>query len=214
MIHTYNGILLNHKNECNNAIYSNLDGPRDYHIKWNKSHRERQISYDITHKWNLIFFKDKINLQNRDRVLKILKRKLQLPKGKGSVQLSCSVVSDSFRPHESQHARPSCSSPTPGVYSNSCPSSWWSHPAISSSIVPFSSCPQALPASVFSNESTLRLRWPKYWIFSFSISPSSEHQDWSPLEWTGWISLQSKGLSRVLSNTTVQKLPKGKGKGE
>ena len=92
-----------------------------------------------------------------------------------SVQFSCSVVFDSLRPHESQHARPLCPSPTPRVYSNSCPSCRWCHPAISSSVVPCSSCPQSLPASVFSNESTLRMRWPKYWSFSFSISPSNEH---------------------------------------
>ena len=93
-----------------------------------------------------------------------------------SVQFSHSVMSDSLRPHESQHARPPCPSPTPGVCSNSCPSSWWCHPAISSSVVPFSSCPQSLPASrVFSNESALRIRWPKYWNFSFTISPSNEH---------------------------------------
>ena len=79
-----------------------------------------------------------------------------------SVQFSRSVVSDSLQPHELQHARPACPSPTPGVYSNSCPSSRWCHPTISSSVVPFSSCPQFLPASEsFSNESTLRMRWPK-----------------------------------------------------
>ena len=92
-----------------------------------------------------------------------------------SVQFSSSVVSNSLQPHESQHARPPCPSPTPGVYSHLCPSSRWCHPAISSSVIPFSSCPQSLPASVFSNESTLRMRWPKYWSFSFSISPSNEH---------------------------------------
>jgi len=79
-----------------------------------------------------------------------------------SVQFSRSVVSDSLRPHESQHARPPCPSPTPGVHSDSLPLSQWCHPAISSSVVPFSSCPQSLPASVFSNESTLHMRWPKY----------------------------------------------------
>ena len=83
-------------------------------------------------------------------------------------------MSDSLRPHESQHARPPCPSPTPRVHSNSHPLSQWCHPAISSSVVPFSSCPQSLPASVFSNESTLHLRWPKYWSFSFSIIPSKE----------------------------------------
>ena len=104
-----------------------------------------------------------------------------------SVQFSRSVVSDSLQPHESQHARPPCPSPTPGVHSNSCPLSWWWHPAVSSSVFPSSSCPQSLPASVFSTESTLPMRWPKYWSFSFSISSSSEHP--------GLISLQSKGLS-------------------
>ena len=93
-----------------------------------------------------------------------------------SVQFSHSVMSDSLRAHESQHTRPPCPSLTPGVYSNSCTSSRWCHPAISSSVVPFSSCPQSLPASgFFSNELTLPMRWPKYWSFSFSISPSDEH---------------------------------------
>ena len=91
-----------------------------------------------------------------------------------SDQISHSVVSNSLRPQESQHTRPPCPSPTPGVHSDSCPSSQWFHPAISSSVVPFSSCPQSLPGSVFSNESTLHMRWPKYWGFSFSIIPSKE----------------------------------------
>ena len=93
-----------------------------------------------------------------------------------SVQFSRSVVSDSLRPHESHHARPPCPSPTPGVHSNSCPSSQWCHPAISSSVVPFLLLPPIPPSiRVFSNESTLRMRWPKYWSFSFSIIPSKEH---------------------------------------
>ena len=122
-----------------------------------------------------------------------------------SVQFSHSVVSDSLQPHESQHARPPCPSPTPGVYSNSCPLSRWCHPAISSSVIPFSSCPQSLPASGYFPMSQL-FAWGGQSIgsFSFSISPMNT-QDWSPLEWTGWISLQSKGLSRVVFNTTVQK---------
>ena len=91
-----------------------------------------------------------------------------------SVQFSRSVVSDSLRPHELQHARPLCPSPTPGLYSDSRPSSQWCHPAISPSVVPFSSWPQSLPASVFSNESTFLMRWPKYWHFNFSIIPSKE----------------------------------------
>ena len=122
-----------------------------------------------------------------------------------SVQFSRSVVSDSLWPHKSQHARPPCPSPAPGVHSNSRPSSRWCHPAISFSAVPFSSCPQSLPASGSFPMSQLHMRWPKYWIFSFSIILPVNTQDRSPLEWTGWISLQSKGLSRVLSNTTVQK---------
>ena len=80
-----------------------------------------------------------------------------------------------LRPHECQHARPPCPSPTPGVHSNSRPSSPWCHPAISSSLIPFSSWPQSLPASVFSNESTLHISWPKDWSFSFNLSPSNEH---------------------------------------
>ena len=93
-----------------------------------------------------------------------------------SVQFSCSVVSDSLRPHESQHARPPCPSPTPGIHSDSRPSSQWCHPAISSSVVPFSSCPPIPPSiRVFSNESTRHIRWPQYQSFSFSIIPSKEH---------------------------------------
>ena len=90
----------------------------------------------------------------------------------GSVQFSRSVMSNSLWPHELQHARPPCPSPTPGVHSNSRPLSQWCHPAISSSVSPFS-CSQSF--RVFSNESALRMRWPKYWSFSFNISPSNEH---------------------------------------
>ena len=89
-----------------------------------------------------------------------------------SVQFSCSVVSDSLRPHEPQHARPPCLSPTPGVHPNPCPSSQWCHPTISSSIIPFSSCPQSFPASGSFQMTQL---FAKYWSFSFSISPSNEH---------------------------------------
>ena len=122
-----------------------------------------------------------------------------------SVQLSGSVVSNSLRPPESQHARLPCPSQTPRVYSNLCPSSWWCHPAISSSVTPFSSCPQSLPASgsflmsqlfAWGGQSTGVSAWA-------SVLPMNT-QDWS-LRWTGWISLQSKGLSRVFSNTIIQK---------
>ena len=93
-----------------------------------------------------------------------------------SVQLSCSVVSDSLQPHGQQHARLPCPSPSPRVYPNSCPLSQGCHPVISSSVIPFSFCPPIPPSiRVFSNESTLCTRWPKYWSFSFSISPSNEH---------------------------------------
>ena len=94
---------------------------------------------------------------------------------------------------------------TPRVYSNPCPSSRGCHPTISFSVIPFSSLLHLSQHQVFSSESALHIRWPKYWSFSFNISPSNEHPDWFPLGWTGWISLQSKGLSRVFSNTTVQK---------
>ena len=121
-----------------------------------------------------------------------------------SVQFSCSVVSNSLWPHELQHARPPYPSPTPRVHSDSRPSSRWCHPAISS-CHPLLLLPPIPPnIRVLSNESTLHMRWPKYWSFSFSISPSNT-QDLSPLEWTGWISLQSKELSRVFSNNIVQK---------
>ena len=117
-----------------------------------------------------------------------------------SVQFSHSVMSDSLRPHESQHARPPCPSPTPGVHSNSCALSRWYHPAISTSVVPFSSCPQSLPASGSFPMSQL-FAWGGQSIgisASESVLPMNT-QDWSPLEWIGWISWQSKGLSRVFS---------------
>ena len=123
-----------------------------------------------------------------------------------SVQFSCSVVSNSLWPHESQHARPPCPSPPPGARSNSCLSSQWCHPAISSSVVPFSSCPQSLPALESFPMSQLFASGGQ--SIGVSALPSvlpKNTQDWSPLEWTGWISLQSMGLSRVFSNTTVQK---------
>ena len=125
-----------------------------------------------------------------------------------SIQFSSlqSVMSDSLQPHEPQHARPLCPSPTPWVHPNPCPLSRWCHPAISSSVIPFSSCPQSFPTS----ES-----FPMNQLFtsggqSIGVSASASvlpmnTQDWSPLVLTGWISLQSKGLSRVFSNTTVQK---------
>ena len=115
-------------------------------------------------------------------------------------------MSDSLRPHELQHARPPCPSPTPRVHSDSCPTSQWCHPAISSSVVPFSSCPQSLPASGSSPMSPL-FAWggQSTGISALASFLPKNTQDWSPLGWIGWISLQSKGLSRVFSYTTVQK---------
>ena len=121
-----------------------------------------------------------------------------------TVQFSCSVMSDFLRHHRLQHTRPPCPSPTPGVYSSSCPLSQWCHPTISSSVVPFSSCPQSFPASG---------SFPMNQLFPSgdqSIGASSSAsvlpiQDWFPLGWTGWISLQSNGLSGVFSSTAVQK---------
>ena len=122
------------------------------------------------------------------------------------VQFSRSVVSDSLWPHESQHARPPCPSPTPGVHPNSCAPSRWCHPAILSSVVPFSSCSQSLPASKSFPMSQLFVSGGQSIGVSASASVLLKNtQDWYPLEWTGWISLQSKELSRVFSNTTVQK---------
>ena len=123
-----------------------------------------------------------------------------------SVQFRCSVVSDSLWAHGLQHARPPCPSPTPKVYSNSCPLSQWCHPTISSSAVPFSSClqsfpaPESFPMSQFFTSGGQIIRV----LASTSVLPMNT-QDWFPLRWTGWISLQSKGLSRVFSNTTIQK---------
>ena len=123
-----------------------------------------------------------------------------------SFQFSCSVVSNSLRPHELQHARPPCPSPVPRVHPNSCPLSQWCHPMISSSVIPFSSCLQCFPASgSFQMSQLFALGGQSIGVSaSTSVLPMNT-QDWSPLGWTGWISLQSKGLSRVFSNTTDQK---------
>ena len=123
-----------------------------------------------------------------------------------SVQFSRSVMSNSLWPHESQHAMPPCPSTTPRVYPNPCPLSRWCCPAISSSVVPFSTCPQSFPASESFPMSQL-FAWGGQSIGASALASflPKNTQGWSPSEWTGWISLQSKGLSRVFSNTTVQK---------
>ena len=123
-----------------------------------------------------------------------------------SVQFSRSVMSNSLLPHESQQARPPSPSPSPGVHSDSHPSSQWCHPAISSSVVPLSSCPQSLPASESFPMSQL-FAWggQSTGVSALASFLPKKSQGWSPLAWTVWVSLQSKGLSRVFSNTTVQK---------
>jgi len=121
-------------------------------------------------------------------------------------QFTRSVMSNSLWPHEWQHARPPCPSPTPRIHSNSCPSSRWCQPAISSSVVPFSPCPQSLPASrSFPMRQLFSWGGQRIGVSASASVPPMSTQDGSPLGWTGWISLQSKGLSRVFSNTTVQK---------
>ena len=117
-----------------------------------------------------------------------------------SVQFSCSVMSDSLQPHELQHTRPPCPSPTPRVYSNLCLLRRWCHPTISSSVVPFFSCPQSFPAQGYFQMSQFFTSGDQSIGVSASASVLSINiQDWFPLGWTGWISLQSKGLSRVFS---------------
>ena len=155
------------------------------------------------HQWLIVTFlkkyRQQVNYKTKTLELWIVSEMI-------SVQFSHSVMSDSLQPHESQHARPPFPSPTTRVHSNSCPSCWWCHLAISFSVVPFSSCPQSLPAS----ESFPASQLFSWGVQSLGVSALASvlpmnTQDWSPLEWAGWISWQSKGLSRVFSNTTVQK---------
>ena len=164
--------------------------------------KEAEVWY---HKASGIMSQRRRNIFKREKAKKnwlLFKSSLQF----SSVQFSHSVVSDSLRTHELQHARPPCPSPTPGVYPNPCPLRQWCHPTISSSVVPFSSCPQSFPASRSFQMNHLFTSGGQ----SIGVSASTSvlpmnTQDWSPLGWTGWISLQSKGFSRVFSNTTIQK---------
>ena len=122
-----------------------------------------------------------------------------------SIQFSHSVVSNSLRPHEPQHARPPCPSPTPRVHPNSCPLSQWCHPTISSSVIPFPSCPQSFLASgCFPMSQLFASGGQRIGVSASTSVLAMNTQDWSPLGWTDWISLQSKGLSRVFSNITSQ----------
>ena len=121
------------------------------------------------------------------------------------VQFSCSVMSNSLRPHEPQHPRPPCPSPTCGVYSNPCPLSQWCHPTISSSVIPFLFLPSMFSAlGSFQMSQYFASAGQSIGVSASTSVFSMNTQDWSPLGWTGWISLQSKGLSRVFSKTTVQ----------
>ena len=175
-----------HLNTVVCQLYLNITGPKNF--LWENKKE----------KWPSCFCKN--NICSLWRVLKWRKLWIKIV----SVRFSRSVVSDSLQPHESQHARPPCP-PTPGVHSNSSPSSPWCHPAISSSFVPFSSCPQFLPASESFPMSQL-FTWggQSTGLSALASFLPKKTQDWSPLEGTDWISLQSKGLSRVFSNTTVQ----------
>ena len=123
-----------------------------------------------------------------------------------SVQFTCSVMSESLRPHGLQHTRPPCPSPTPGVYSNSCPLSQWCHPTVSYSVVPFSSCLHSFPASEsFQMRQFFASGGQRIEVSASALVRPMNIQNWFPSGWTGWFSLKSKGLSRVFSNTTVQK---------
>ena len=151
-----------------------------------------------------------LNINEKNRIIKIknwwLKINFFFIINGDSIQFSCLLVSDSLRPHELQHARLPCPSPTPGVHPNPYPLSQWCHPTISFSVIPFSSCPQSFPVSGSFQISQLFAAGGQTTAVSASTSVLPMiTQDWSPLGWTCWICLQSKGLSRVFSNTTVQK---------
>ena len=197
--------------------YSVINTTQHTHTEARTHTTKRKKSRDLTVKCFLTFLKpENVPLYSKRTKIKLICHvnqckwaKLDLkiialtPKPNSSVQFSRSVVSDSLWPHESQHTRPPWpSSPTPGVYPNSCPSSRWCHPAISSSVVLFSSCPQSLPESESFPMSQLFASGGQSIGVSASVSVLPMNtQGWSPSEWTGWISLQSKGLSRVFSNT-------------
>ena len=174
--YTYNRILFSLNKEGDSDRCYNMGESWGHYTKWNKPVTKGQILHDSIYISTSVQF--------------------------SSVAQSCLTL----RPHESQHASPPCPSPTPGVHSDSCPSSRWCHPAISSSVIPFSSCPQSLPASGSFPMSQL-FAWGSQSIGVSALASflPMNTQDWSPLGWTGWISLQSKGLSTIFFNTAVQK---------
>ena len=172
--------------------------PESDHI-WNL------ISFHHLYCYHLVRFQMYLKVESKHLLMIIGSEAPCLP-GLSSVQFSHSVVSDSLQPHGLQHARPPCPSPTPGVYSNSCPLNRWCHPTISSSVIPFSSHLQSFPASGAFQMSQFFASGGQSIGASASASVLPMNtQDWFALGWTGWISLQSKGLSRIFSNTTVQK---------
>ena len=189
---------------------------RDYSWKFpqhgkgdNQIQEAQRVPYRINPRRNMLrhILIKLTKTKHKEKILKAAREKQQVtymrnPIRFSSVQFSHSVMSDSLRPQETQHTRPPCPSSTHGVYPNPCPLSRWCHPAISSSVVPFSSCPQFLPVSGSFPMSQL-FAWGGQ---STGVSASASvlpmiTQDWSPLGWTGWISLQSKRLSRIFSNT-------------
>ena len=190
------------------AVYKRPTSSEDPDCKWRAGKKIFHANGDQKKAEVTILISDEIDFEikvvKRDKEGHYIKIKGSLQEEDSSVQFSRSIVSDSLWPHESQHAKPPCPSPTPGVHSDSHSSSPWCHPAISSSVVPFFSCPQSLPASDSFPMSQLFSWGGQSTGISASASfPPKKSQGWSS-EWTGWISLQSKGLSRVFSNTTVQ----------
>ena len=172
--------------------------PESDHI-WNLT------SFHHLYCYHLVRFQNYLEVESKDLLMIIGSKAPCLP-GLSSVQFSHSVMSNSLQPHGLQHARPPCPSPIPRVYSNSCPLSRWCHPTILFSVIPFSSCLQSFPASgSFQMSQFLTSGGQSIWVSASASVLLMNIQDWSPLGWTGWISLQSKGLSRVFSNTTIQK---------
>ena len=177
---------------------------------WILHHLQGWNHYNLSHVMGLLSLQRRVSIKKASLIPMVMKWKyfcnVISKRWISSVQSSHSVMSGSLQPHEPQHTRLPCPSPTTGVHPNPCPLSRWCHPTISSSVVPFSSCTQSFPASGSCPASQLFASGGQ----SIGVSASTSvfpmnTQDWSPLGWTGWISLQSKGLLRVFSNTTVQK---------
>ena len=172
--------------------YGGLYGTNTYKLSWKKTKQNKKLAWYLAYRVLSITGKWRMSLLGR--------------LSESVSQFSCSVMSDSLWPHGLQHARPPCPSPTPRVYSNSCPLSRWCHPTISSSVIPFFSGLQSFPASgSFQMSQFFASGGQSIGVSAWASVLPMNIQDWFPLGWTDWISLQSKGLSRVFSNTTVQK---------